>query len=51
MSASMYDISRSTHLKIVIVGSTAAMIVVAIAANAQTDGSLGRSQRPRPRLM
>jgi hypothetical protein len=39
MSASMYDIDRSTHLKIVIVGTTAAMIVVAIAANARSDGS------------
>lgn len=40
MSASMYDIDRSTHLKIVIVGSTAAMIVVAVAANAPSDRSL-----------
>ena len=41
MSASMYDIGRSTYLKIVIVGS----IVVTIAANAQTDGSLPRIVR------
>jgi hypothetical protein len=35
MSASMYDIDRSTHLKILCVGAAAAMIVVAVAANAR----------------
>jgi hypothetical protein len=32
----MYDVDRSTHRKILIVGSAAAMIVVAVAANART---------------
>jgi hypothetical protein len=39
MTASMFDIDRSTHLKILIVGSAAAMIVVAVAANARPAGT------------
>jgi hypothetical protein len=37
----MYDVDRSTHRKILIVGSAAAMIVVAVAANARTGSSHG----------
>jgi hypothetical protein len=51
MSASMYQISRSTHLKIVIVGSTAAMIVVAIAANAQSHDSFRPIARTAPAVV
>jgi hypothetical protein len=36
MSASMHDIDRSTHLKILIVGAAAATIVVAVAANVRS---------------
>ena len=35
----MYDIDRNTHLKILIVGATAATFVVAVAANARSPGS------------
>lgn len=35
----MYDVDRSTHRKILILGSAAAMIVVAVAANARTGSS------------
>lgn len=51
MSASMYHISRSTHLKIVIVGSTAAMIVVAIAANAGSHDSFRPIARSTPAVV
>ena len=48
MSASMYTIDRSTHLKILIVGSTAAMIVVGIAANARPGTSPGPTATTAP---
>ena len=51
MSASMYHISRSTHLKIVIVGSTAAMIVVAIAANARSHDVFRPIARTAPAVV
>lgn len=51
MTASMYHISRSTHLKIVIIGSTAAMIVVAIAANARSHDSFRPSARTTPAVV
>ena len=51
MSASMYHIDRITHLKIVIVGSTAAMIVVAIAANAQSHDSFRPIARTAPAVV
>ena len=51
MSASMYHIDRSTHLKIVIVGSTAAMIVIAIAANAQSHDSFRPIARTAPAVV
>jgi hypothetical protein len=50
MNASMYDIDRRTHRKIVIVGSTAAMIVVAIAANARLDGPLRATATTAPAI-
>ena len=49
MSASMYHINRSTHLKIVIVGSTAAMIVVAIAANVRSHELVPADRKDRAR--
>jgi hypothetical protein len=48
MSASMYDIDRSTHLKILCVGSAAAMIVVAVAANARSGGTHGPTATTAP---
>jgi hypothetical protein len=50
MSASMYDIDRNTHLKILIVGSAAAMIVVAVAANARSPGSHGPAATTAPAI-
>ena len=50
MSASMYDIDRSTHLKILIVGSAAAMIVVAVAANARSSGTNGLTATTAPTI-
>lgn len=50
MSASMYDIDRSTHLKILIVGSAAAMIVVAVAANARPTSTHGPTATTAPAI-
>jgi hypothetical protein len=50
MTASMYDIDRSTHLKVVIVGAAAAMIVVAVAANAQSGGPPGPTATSAPAI-
>jgi hypothetical protein len=50
MSASMYDIDRGTHLKILIVGSAAAMIVVAAAANARSSSSPGPTATTAPAI-
>jgi hypothetical protein len=50
MSASMYDIDRITHLKILFVGSAAAMIVVAAAANARSGGPPGPSATTAPAI-
>ena len=50
MSASMYDIDRITHLKILMVGSAAAMIVVGVAANARSGGSPGPTATTAPAI-
>jgi hypothetical protein len=50
MSASMYDIDRITHLKILFVSSAAAMIVVAAAANARSVGPPGPSATTAPAI-
>ena len=46
----MYDIDRSTHLKILIVGSAAAMIVVAVAANARPTSTHGPTATTAPAI-
>jgi len=50
MNASMYDIDRGTHLRILIVGSAAAMIVVAAAANARPGGAQGTTATTAPAI-